>query len=400
MRVLAVTNLYPNPFDRNRGVFNRQQLCALAAEHDVRIISPIAWTDELSARWHGHDPLPASRQVVCDGITIDYPRYLYPPRVLRGCYGHCFRYSIRTAFERALAEFHPDVVLGAWAYPDGWAAVELGHRAGLPVVIKVLGCDILCGGRGLDRYPTRKAGTIAALRQADGIMAVSKDLARHVVDLGVDPERVRVIYDGINAQLFHPGSRSQARAELGLSESDPLILFVGSLVAVKGIDVLIDACAQLAKQGLRFRCLLVGQGQLRAALEKQIAGLGLQGHVELLGSRPHDQLPAWYRAADVFVLPSRSEGVPNVLQEAIACGTPFVASRVGGIPEIAHLGPGQLVPPGDPAALSMALLQELRNPGSGPAKIRSHQQAAADLAELFAQLIPDSNQRLAAVASS
>src|SRR5262249_19860522 len=121
MRILVVTNLYPNPFDPNRGMFNRQQLRAVADRHPVRVISPVAWGDELAARRRGVPSPPAGGRKDCDGIPVEYPRYLYTPKVLRGSYGRFYRRSIRGAFARALAEFRPDVVYSPWAYPDGWA---------------------------------------------------------------------------------------------------------------------------------------------------------------------------------------------------------------------------------------------------------------------------------------
>jgi glycosyltransferase involved in cell wall biosynthesis len=123
--------------------------------------------------------------------------------------------------------------------------------------------------------------------------------------------------------------------------------------------VLIDACEQLKKRGMTFRCYIVGAGEMRPSLEAQIKLLGLGEQVKLVGSKPHRELPTWFRAADVFVLPSYSEGIPNVLLEAVACGTRYVASRVGGIPEIAHLGMGWLVPPGDVDALAAGIRSSL-----------------------------------------
>lgn len=389
MRVLTLTNLYPTPLKPTRATFNRQQVRALATRHPVAVIAPIAWTDEWAARRNGGVSLPRGRRVTCDGIAVDHPRYLYPPKVLRGWYGHCFRESVRPTFRRALAEFRPDLVFAPWAYPDGWAAVQLGHRAGLPVVIKVHGSDIL----ELSRHPRRMRGTVEALREADGIVAVSRDLKEKVVALGADPGRVRVVYDGIDSDLFHPGPRDAARARLAreVETRGPVVLYIGNLVPVKGVEVLIDAFARLAGQGGDFTGLLIGQGPLRSRLEDHVTRSGLRDRVKLLGPRPHDQLPDWYRAADLFVLPSFSEGVPIVLLEAAACGTPFVASRVGGIPEIAHLGASRLVPAGDARALSEAIRDGLAG-RLGPCPpdrdaVRSHADAASDLIDLFEQVL-------------
>src|SRR5439155_10695850 len=114
------------------------------------------------------------------------------------------------------------------------------------------------------------------------------------------------------------------------------------------------------ENGGRFVCYVIGEGPLRPALQRQVAALDLAEQVKFVGSRPHAELPTWFRAADVFVLSSHSEGVPNVLLEACACGTRFVATNVGGIPEIADRGCGMLVAPGDPQALARAIDQSLK----------------------------------------
>ena len=391
MRILGLTNLFPNPYQTDRATFNRRQFRALAAMNSVSIISPIAWTDELAARWRGSAQIPRNRQVLCDGIEVNHPLYFYTPKILRNWYGEFFRGSVRRVFEGAVADFRPDIVLSAWAYPDGWAAVELGGAAGLPVVVKVHGCDILNGGRGLDRDPGRKRRTIETLRRADMVVAVSQHLAERVVGFGVDPSRVQVVYDGIDTGLFHPGDQLAARMRLGLDAQIPVVLFVGNLVKVKGTEILLEACARLIRDGLRFECYLIGEGPLGPRLARQITELGLDGRVRLLGPVSNDRLPDWYRSTSVFVLPSYSEGVPNVLLEAMACGTQFVASRVGGIPEIAHFGAGRLVQAGDSEGLSQAISDALAGPfdhttGSFPFS-RCDTEAASELIRLFERVI-------------
>lgn len=368
MRILALTNLYPNPFQPTRATFNRQQFRALAARHAVEVISPISWVDEFAARRKGAPALPRNRQVVCDGIHVTHPRYIYPPKILRSRYGHFFRRSVRSAFQRSCAEFKPDIVLAPWAYPDGWAAVELSKQAGVPVVIKVHGCDILGAGAGLDGDPPRKRRTVDALQRADGVIAVSRHLAETMVGMGVSGDKIRVVYDGIDPSVFYPAPVAEARARLGLPVDTPMILFIGNLVPVKGIETLLGACARLAQNGVQFTANLIGQGPLKSKLESQIRRLGLTDRVRLIGGLPHAQLGTWFRAASVFALPSYSEGVPSVLLESAACGTPFVASRVGGIPEITHLAPNRLVAPGDSAAFADALVASFSTRGTAPTR--------------------------------
>ncbi len=386
MRILAITNLYPNPLQPTRGVFNCNQFEALGRDHSVVVISPISWTTELVRRLRGNCDLQKGRIRKTNGIKVYHPRYFYPPKMLRKYYGYCFAASIQRLFYRIMNEFEPELVLGAWAYPDGWTACSLAQKARIPAVIKVHGSDVLLARRN----PGSLGPTAWALRKADAVIAVSEDLARRVIDLGADPHRVRVVYDGIDETVFCPGDQGDAKKRLGLG-SDPMVLFVGNLVPVKGIGVLLQACSQLINQGVHLTCQIIGDGPLRQDCARYIREHNLQDRIRLNGSHPHHQLPDWFRAANAFVLPSFSEGVPNVLLEAIACGTPFVASRVGGIPEIAHLGRNQLVPPGNAKVLAEAIRSILTNPSAltpfPNVPMRSHAQGASELVEVFEKVL-------------
>jgi len=385
MKVLAITNLYPNLQQPHRAPYNRHQFRMLNELHEVQVIAPIAWTDEWSAWRRSLPPLPAERRMKFDGLTVDYPRYWFTPKVLRRWYGSFYLASIRSTFERVRAEFRPDIVFAPWAYPDGNAAVQLARQAGLPIVVQVHGSDI----RELDRYAARLSGTRAAVREADGVIAVSQDLAERVVLLGAAPDRVRVVIDGVDKRSFCPGSRAQAQQRLRLQPDRRHLLFVGNLVPVKGLDILLAACQQLPAQTGPWQLHLFGGGPL----EQQLRGLayevyGLGSRVVFHGPIAHADLPDWFRAADLFVLASRSEGVPNVLLEAAACGLPFVASRVGGIPEIANLGASRLVPPEQPAALSAAIADMLRDPGPPGDGPRDRHEAVAEIAAFLESFVP------------
>lgn len=382
MRILVLTNLYPNPYQPHRAAFNRQDVVGLAERHPVHVIAPVLWTDERRAAGR---LLPPGRRVARDGLTVDHPRYWYTPKVLRGQYGRFFLWSVRGAFRRAAAEFRPDVVYTPWSYPDGWAAVRLGRAAGLPVVLKVLGSDL----RALDEFPGRRARTAEAVRRADGVVTVSRDLAGRAADLGADPARVRVVYSGVDRRVFHAGPRAAARAAVGLADDGTRhLLAVGNLVPVKGVDVLVEACARLPASAGRWVLNVVGGGPLKADLEARAARLGIADRVRFHGPRPHAELPDWFRAADLFVLASRSEGVPNVVLEAAACGAPIVATAVGGVPEVAHLGACRLVPPEDPGGLAAAVAGALdRPPPAPPEGPRTRRETVADLEAFLAEVL-------------
>jgi glycosyltransferase involved in cell wall biosynthesis len=390
MRILALTTVFPNPVHPTRGSYIYDNLRLAAEWHDVRVISPIFWTQELTARWRTNARVPSPRRVELGPLVVDHPVYFYPPKIFRRLHGHCYRECVRGAFRRAVAEFQPEVVYSPFAYPDGWAAVELGHRAGLPVVVKVIGSDVML----LDQHRFRRRATLEALNRAGRIIAVSQSLADRVLTLGIDPAKVDVVYNGVDTTLFSPGSRPAARRRLGLAEDVPLLLFVGNLVPVKGVEVLLEAWARLRRSGLAFQGICIGQGPLRSALERQARALGLGDQVRFVGTVGRAQLPDWFRAASVCCLSSHSEGIPNVLLEATACGTPFVATRVGGISEIAHFGVNRLVPAADAAALADGI-REMMTAGATErcgAVPDDRSQTAAKLCRVFEQVIAGAGQ--------
>jgi glycosyltransferase involved in cell wall biosynthesis len=210
--------------------------------------------------------------------------------------------------------------------------------------------------------PGRRACIADVLRRAGAVVCVSEHLARAAAEVAGDGIPVHVVRRGVDRDRFQPGDRGEARARLGWDPSRAALVWVGRMVPVKGLDVLIDACVALDRRGLDVSLHLAGDGPLAAALRRQVEQAGIARKVDFAGTVPHGHLADWYRAADVTVLPSLSEGVPNVLLESIACGTPFVASDVGGIREIADDRADRLVTAGDSGALADGVAELLRQP--------------------------------------
>lgn len=354
MRLLLLSNVYPSPLHPTKGVFNRVMACAWAGQgHEVSVVCPIAWTDRLRAR----RPV-APDAARGDGVRATYPTYLFTPRVLRRAYGWFMWRSVRRSVRRALSGFQPDAVIGYWAHPDGRCAVRAAREAGVPAVVMVGGSDVLV----LTSSASRRRLVFDVLRDADAVVTVGEDIRSKVIEAGIPSERVHVVRRGVDRGKFSPGDQRAARQKLGLPLERPIALWVGRMTPVKGLSVLIDALERIGRQGEDLCVCLAGGGELRGALEAECRARGLEHVVRFVGGVAHDDLADWYRAADVTVLPSLSEGVPNVLLESMACGTPFVASRVGGIPEIATPGVDTLVPPGDGEALARALVERLQQP--------------------------------------
>ncbi len=355
MKILFVTNVFPNPFHPTKGVFNLELARGLAGRHEVQVITPISWTDEFKAKIKTRISIGLQRYEIHGGLKIHYPRYFYPPKILRNHYGWFFWQSVRPLVVRLLESFVPDAVLGYWAHPDGETAVRIARSVGVPAVVMVGGSDVFL----LTKERKRRRRILKVLQDADSVVTTSQDLKNHLLAFGLRPEKVHVIYRGVDSKLFCPGGQLAARQRLGIAPEIHMVLWVGRMVPVKGLDVLLEACTLLRVRNLKFRLYLVGAGPLRRILESECRSRGLSEMVFFVGSVDYQELPDWYRAADLTVLSSRSEGVPNVLRESLACGTPFVASRVGGIPEIAQDPANQLIPPDDPQALANAIAQEL-----------------------------------------
>jgi teichuronic acid biosynthesis glycosyltransferase TuaC len=357
VRVLVVTKLFPNAAEPLSAPFNRQQLGALGRRCEVEVLATIPWFpgSRLLARLAHRPPPPRLRRADrIDGLAVEHPRTLYLPR-----YGHAlsaglYALSVLPALLRRRRRF--DVLLGSWAYPDGVATVALGRALGLPVVVKVHGSDLDL----LARRPTLRWQLARALPRAARVVAVSRALARTAESLGVDPTRVDVIANGVDAGLFRVRERGEARAALGLGgDTRRWILYVGRLRADKGVLDLAAAFAKVAAADPQSALVVVGEGPDRPALEAALAPFG--DRARLVGAVPLADVPRWMSAADLVTLPSHHEGTPNVLLEALACGRRVIATRVGGIPDVVHRPElGVLVPAGDVPALAAALGAELR----------------------------------------
>jgi peptidoglycan/xylan/chitin deacetylase (PgdA/CDA1 family)/glycosyltransferase involved in cell wall biosynthesis len=384
-RLLFIANDFPNPYEPTKGVFNAHMIRALAERCAVQAVAPVSWVSDLRARRNGRSCAPGVR--VNEGVAVHHPRYYYTPKSLRRFYGTFLWWSLRKTIQRILAEAPPDAVLGYWAHPDGEVAVRAARQAGVPALIMVGGSDVLL----LTQQPTRRRCIVRVLNEADAVVAVSQHLKDKLIELGVAPDKVQVVCRGVDETIFYPGDRALARRELGILVDQRVLLWVGRMVPVKGLDILLAACGRLQAEGTEFQLFLIGDGPLRTALAAQCQKLGLRDSVKFVGPLEHHRLADWYRAANVTVLPSRSEGVPNVLRESLACGTPFVASRVGGIPEIANGQNSRLVPPDDPAQLADAIAGMLdRADRSSFAKASLRwQQSAKELLEVIAALRRD-----------
>jgi len=404
--LLTISNLFPRPDEPDRGVFNLQFFRALHAALGARFPAAAPGGRMLNLclvpcwqvwRWSAirHWTAPAEAP-----FETRYVPVFYVPRIGRNLSRHTYGAALRPFRAEAARR---RAVLGTWLYPDAVAAARLAAAAGRPAWIKVHGTDV-----GHLAAAGRRGAILAACRRAAGVMSVSAKLCERLRESGVEGKKLHCVQNGVDRGLFcvaprpapsplegegggggvvraaatpHPnplpqGERgcggegdaeekgSRARGEPGYAGERNVVLFVGHLARVKGPDRLIAAWKAVLEAEPDAELWIVGAGPLRRGLEARVRQTGMDGSVSFLGAKPHREIPELMRAARCLCLPSRSEGMPNVVLEALACGTPVVATDVGEVPALLAGGEnGMLVSSKDAdgsAGLGQALVAALR----------------------------------------
>jgi glycosyltransferase involved in cell wall biosynthesis len=347
VRLLTLTTLFPNSRQPRHGIFvaNRLRKLCETGRVDAKVIAALP-TFPGAYRYAVDVPV---REVV-GTLDVRHPRYVQIPGVgMRSQPGSLARAILREIGRSNAKTF--DLVDAHYFYPDGVAAAHVADELDLPLVISARGSDINLIGD----IPFARARMLRAAQKAKALIAVSEALADRMRAIGMPSERIHVLRNGVDTVMFRPVAKEEARARLGLDPGPQWILGVGNLVAEKGFDVLIRAMGDLPDA----RLVIVGEGPLRTMLQG-LAESYAPGRVVFQGNMPQADLPAAYSGADVLALPSLREGWPNVLLEAIACGTPVVAAAVGGVAEILRPGaPGAMVRDHTPVAWRDALMRAL-----------------------------------------
>jgi glycosyltransferase involved in cell wall biosynthesis len=357
MNILTFSTLYPNAVQPHFGVFveNRLRHLVDAGSVGAQVVAPVPWFPlraKAFGRYARFAGVPAEEQRF--GIRILHPRYPLVPKLGMSLAPFLMYVAMRPVIRNIIRSgFAFDLIDAHYFYPDGVAAAMLGRRFGKPVTITARGTDLNLIPR--HRVPRRLIRWAAD--QAAGLVTVCEALKTELVALGVAPSRVRVLRNGVDLELFTPVDRAAARRRLGLE--GPILLSVGHLIPRKGHDIVIRALLELPAATL----LIAGDGPEEASLEALVRALGLEGRVRFLGAVAHERMHRVYGAADVLVLASDREGWPNVLLEAMACGTPVVATKVWGTPEVVTSPvAGRLVAERSPAALAEGIRTLLANP--------------------------------------
>ncbi len=249
-----------------------------------------------------------------------------------------------------------DLIHAHFTWSAGYVGARLKEDYGVPFVVTGHGYDIYSLPF-KDNEWREKIGYV--LNTADHIITVSQSNLTCIKKLDVSTP-VTVIPNGFKSALFYPRDSLECRRALNLPLDKKIFLTVGNLEPVKGQKYLVEAIRDIIRERTDILCVIVGAGKLSTALKRQIRSLGLEDYILLAGGKPHDEIPLWMNACDLFVLPSLNEGNPTVMFEALGCGKPFVGTKVGGVPEVISSDEyGLLVEPADPEDLAEKILAAL-----------------------------------------
>ena len=329
MKILVLSSLYPNAAQPRHGIFIEHRVSHVAAAADeVRVMAPVPWFPFRHPMFGPYaDFARVPRQAERRGVSITHPRYPVIPKLPR-LTPRMMAAALRPYVARLRRNFDFDVIDGYYLYPDGVAACQLAQAFDVPLVLSALGSDVSL----IAQARAERAMILAATARAAAVTAVCGALRDELIALGADADKVCVIEHGVDLALFRPpADRSAVRARLAMTA--PTVLIVGHLIDLKGQDLAIRAIATLP--GVRLT--IVGHGPKEAAYRALATRLGVADRVDFLGHVDQPRLAELYGAADVVANCSAREGIANVLLEALACGTPLVATPVWGSPEVVRV---------------------------------------------------------------
>lgn len=353
IRLLIITNLFPNPQDPLRGVFVAHMVERLRKRCDITVISPLPWFPNILIlnklkQWQGFSLVP--KEAVRNGMQVYYPKFFAVPKM--GFLHSFFIFlSICSLVKSLKKQGKVDLINAHWVFPDGVAASWVARLLKIPFVISAHGCDINL----YSSFKLRRFQIIRALKNSDKITVVSNAQKLKIRDFGLPDEKTVVIKNGVEFDSFNLKDKLHCRQRFGLDKDIKVILFVGQIIEVKGITYLFDAIIQLKSRYDNFKVFLIGDGNLKKKFEDVVSKNGLREKVVFLGQKSREEIPYWFGLSDVLCLPSIREGCPTVVLESLASGRPVVASRVGGIPELINESNGILFEPRNSDSLSKAL---------------------------------------------
>ena len=325
-RVCVLTTSYPDYPGSYRGIFVRRAVQGLIGRgYEVSVVTPRLFKrSEVFEENNGERiyrfPFFSEEKLLVEYDNVPILRMI--TYMLSGLF-NCARIAQKDRCRLIHAHF---------VIPTGLIAVLVGLWLRIPIIVQAHGSDLTKYAK-LNRRMAWLTSFTA--KHANHLIVVSDELSSILLkEFAVPPHKITVRSCGIDMAQFSPIPRKQARNQLNLPIEATLVLFVGSLIPRKGVDTLLSAIARVMEHDSKVRLIVVGEGPLREQLRAQAHDLAIEKMVHFVGRKSNQELPSWYSAADMFVLPSLREGTPLALLEALSCGLPAIVSRAGGMPEL------------------------------------------------------------------
>ena len=366
LKVVTFTTLYPNSIFPRHGIFVAERLKHLLQTNqvDVTVIVPVPWfpiKSKLFGEYGKWAQVPSIEQH--SDITVHYPRYLSIPKVGMSIAPLLLALSLSGYFRRLKKELDGKFIIDAhYLFPDGVAACLLGKWLGIPVVMTARGSDVNV----FPRYAAPKAMIKWAVRSSEKVITVSETLKNKLVSIGLSPDNLVTLRNGVDLEKFRiipAQNQGDKNVSTGLK-----LLSVGNLLEVKCHHLTIEAVAKIQHATLD----IIGDGPLYVKLQDLIKRLGVENRVSIIDNISQTELVKFYNSADMLILPSKREGMPNVVLESLACGTPVVATNVGGVNELLTCPEaGIVIDPNSPDAIVKAV-EKLSKNYPDPAATRAY----------------------------
>jgi len=358
IRTLLFSTLYPSSVRPVHGIFVETRLRELlkSGEVETRVVAPVPWFPFSGERFGEYGQFAATPHFERrNGIDVHHPRYFLPPKVGMNIAPYTLARGAMPVIRDLMRQgFDFDLIDAHYYYPDGVAAGLVAKQLGKPFVVTARGTDLNL----IPQYAKPRRLILETAAQAAASIGVCKALMDCLGDLGAAREKLYVMRNGVDLERFAPIDRKQARQALELPAERQILLSVGHLVERKGHHVAIEALVLLPTETL---LVIAGNGPDLAQLQELAKRLAVQDRVIFAGQIENVELKWWYSAADALVLCSSREGWANVLLEAMACGTPVIATDIWGTPEVVSTpAAGRLMNERSPEALVAAWQDLLR----------------------------------------
>ncbi len=331
IKTLLFSSLYPSAVRPVHGIFVETRLRELLKTGLVqtKVVAPVPWFPFKAKRFGDYAQFASTAAFEHrNGVDVHHPRYFLPPKIGMNIAPFTMAMAALPAIKKLMAEgFDFDLIDAHYYYPDGVAAGIIARKLGKPFVVTARGTDLNLIPQ--HAYPRKLILQTAA--QASASIGVCKALMDELHGLGAEPAKLNTLRNGVDLQRFVPEPRAAARIKLNLPLEGKMLLSVGHLIERKGHHIAVEALAVLPKD---IGLVIAGGGPELAALQRLSAKLGVQNRVHFAGIVPQADLKWWYSAADALSLCSSREGWANVLLEAMACGTPVIATNIWGTPDV------------------------------------------------------------------